>query len=281
MQDFKQEIDRYGARDLEQRKHWYSPAAEAYHRARPRYPQALIQQVFEIAQLSRHSKILEVGCGPATATTAIAQLGCPTLALEPNPAFYRLAQQNCIPYPNVELLNTSFEEWIPDTEPFDAVIAASSFHWIPAAVGYPKAARILSEQGYLILLWNKELQPTEAVYQHLQAVYQRHAPALARYETQAEQEEILRKLGQLMMDSGYFQTVITEQVKVEVTYTVDDYLTLLNTYSPYLKLEPSIQKSLFAELRETITQISGNTLDLSYLSAFHIASKNPTASQNE
>lgn len=41
MKDLKQTIISYSSRDLEQRKNWYSPAAEAYNKARPRYPQDL------------------------------------------------------------------------------------------------------------------------------------------------------------------------------------------------------------------------------------------------
>jgi tRNA G46 methylase TrmB len=73
--DLKQTISSYSKKDLEQRKNWYSPAAEAYNKARPIYPQDLIRQVVDVAQLSSSSKILEVGCGPATATVAFAQLG--------------------------------------------------------------------------------------------------------------------------------------------------------------------------------------------------------------
>lgn len=87
MKDLKQTIISYSSTDLEQRKHWYSPAAEAYNKGRPRYPEDLIHQVAEIAQLSTDSKILEVGCGPGTATVGIAQLGCPIICLEPNPDF--------------------------------------------------------------------------------------------------------------------------------------------------------------------------------------------------
>ncbi len=157
MEDQKQTIISYSSRDLEQRKNWYSLAAEAYNKARPRYPQDLIHQVVEVAQLSTDSKILEVGCGPGTATVSIAQLGCSIICLEPNPDFFQLAQQNCQPYSNVEIQNTSFEEWELKPFEFDAVLAASSFHWILPEVGYPKAANALKENGYLILLWNKEL----------------------------------------------------------------------------------------------------------------------------
>ncbi|MCC5625973.1 class I SAM-dependent methyltransferase [Nostoc sp. CHAB 5715] len=273
MEDLKQTIISYSSTDLEQRKNWYSPAAEAYNKARPRYPQDLIEQVVEVAQLSTESKILEVGCGPGTATVAIAPLGCSIICLEPNPDFFQLAQHNCQPYSNVEIQNTSFEEWELKPFEFDAVLAASSFHWISPEVGYPKAANALKENGYLILLWNKELQPSYEVYQSLSQVYQVHTPSLDRYEDQKTQEYILRQLGNMAIDSGQFKDLISGQVLSEVTYTVDEYLTLLNTYSPYIKLDQKNKDSLFLELRHSIEDDFGGSLQLSYISAFHIAQK--------
>lgn len=273
MEDLKKTIISCSSRDLEQRKNWYSPAAEAYNKVRPRYPQDLIQQVVEVAQLSTDSKILEVGCGPATATVAIAPLGCSTICLEPNPDFFRLAKQNCQQYPNVEIQNTSFEEWTLLAEKFDAALAASSFHWISPDVGYPKAAKALKESGYLILLWNKELQPCYEVYHCLSEVYQVHAPSLDRYQDRETQEEILRGLGKMAIDSGQFKDLVSEQVVSEVIYTVDEYLMLLNTYSPYLELESKSKDALFAELRQRIEENFGGNLQLSYISAVHIAQK--------
>ncbi|MEH2182581.1 class I SAM-dependent methyltransferase [Nostoc sp.] len=273
MENLKQAIISYSSTDLKQRKHWYSPAAEAYNQARPCYPQNLISQVVELVQLSTDSKILEVGCGPGTATVGIAQLGCSVICLEPNPDFFRLAQQNCQPYSNVEIQNTSFEEWELKPFEFDAVLAASSFHWISPEVGYPKAANALKENGYLILLWNKELQPSYEVYQSLSQVYQLHTPSLDRYEDQKTQEHILRQLGNMSIDSGQFKNLRTGQVISEVTYTVDEYLTLLNTYSPYIKLDPETKESLFLGLRRCIEDNFGGSLQLSYISAFHIAQK--------
>lgn len=273
MEDLKQTIISYSSRELEQRKNWYSPAAEAYNKARPRYPEDLIYQVMEVAQLSTDSKILEVGCGPATATVGFAQLGCSMICLEPNPDFFRLAQQNCQTFPNVEIQNTSFEEWTLKTSEFDAVLAASSFHWISPEIGYPKAANALQESGYLILLWNKELQPPYEVYQRLSQIYQLYAPSLDRYENRETQEEILRGLGEMAIDSGRFKDLISGQFLSEVTYNVDEYLMLLNTYSPYLKLDSHSKKALFAGLRHTIEDDFGGSLHLSYISAFHISKK--------
>ena len=272
MKDLKQTIINYSSKDLEQRKSWYSPAAEAYNKVRPRYPKELIDRVVEVAKLSSESKILEVGCGPATATIAFARLGCSMVCLEPNPDFCQLAQQNCQPYPHVKIRNTSFEEWTLEASKFDAVLAATAFHWIPPEVGYPKAADTLREDGYLILLWNTELQPPYELYQSLSEIYKAHAPSLARYK-QRDQEESLRGLGQMVINSGQFKDLVSEHVVSEVTYTVDDYLTLLSTYSPYLELDSQSKNSLFEGLRHKIEHDFGGSIQLSYLSAFHIAQK--------
>jgi SAM-dependent methyltransferase len=214
-----------------------------------------------------------VGCGPATATVTFAQLGCSMLCLEPNPDFYRLAQQNCQPYAQVKIKNTSFEEWTLEPETFDAILAASSFHWIPSNVGYPKAAKALKNDGYLILLWNKELQPSYEVYQDLSEIYQIHAPSLDRYEDRETQAKILQGLGQMVIDSKQFHNVVAGQIEGEITYTVDEYLTLLNTYSPYLQLDPENKDRLFTQLRNRIEHQWRGSLPLWHISAFHIAQK--------
>jgi protein-L-isoaspartate O-methyltransferase len=273
-QELKQSIEQYSQRDLEQRKHWYSPAAIAYQQARPSYPPALIDRVVEIAQLSQRSQILEIGCGPATATVAFAQLGCSMLCLEPNPDFYQLAQQNCQQYPQIEIQNTALEEWVLANEQFDVVLAATSFHWIPADIGYPKASQAMRSNGHLVLLWNKELQPSYNTFQQLAAVYQVHAPDfIYRYQDKDTQLQILQGLGQIAIDSGQFQNLVAGQVESVVMYSVDRYLMLLNTYSPYLKLEPAVKEALFNGLAEKIENDLGGSLQLSYISAFHIAQK--------
>jgi len=275
MQNLKQTLQKecYG-KDLEQRKHWYSPAAQAYQQARPRYLKEIVDRVIDLAKLKSNSTLLEVGCGPAIATPAFAVLGCRMVCVEPNPDFYHLAQQTCEPYPNVELQNCSFEEWELQPQGFDAVLAASSFHWISPEIGYPKAAAALRPEGHLILLWNKELQPRYELHQQLLTVYQNVVPSLSRsYEDSATQAAILDQLGQMAIESGYFKDMVSGHIEVEVTYSVDRYLMLLNTYSPHMKLETEQKQELFAQLRQVLEQ-NGDTVELSYVSAFHVARPN-------
>ena len=269
----KEAIRQFSGRELEQRKHWYSPAANAYQRARPAYPPELIAKVVEITGLSPQSTLLEVGCGPGTATGSFARWDIPMVCLEPNPDFFELARLNCQEYPNVTIEQVSFEEWDLQPQTYDAVLAASSFHWIPADIAYPKAADALVESGSLILLWNKELQPSYEVFQRLSEVYADHAPSLARYEDEATQNEVLQGLGRWVEESDRFTNIKFGYVTCQHTYSADRYLMLLSSYSPYLQLAPDVRAALFAALKNAIVQEYGGHLHLSHISAFHIARK--------
>jgi hypothetical protein len=68
--------------DLGQKKLWYSAAAEAYNSVRPKYPADVIDYAVQAAQLTAHSRLLEIGCGPGTATIAFASRGFPMVCVE-------------------------------------------------------------------------------------------------------------------------------------------------------------------------------------------------------
>lgn len=259
----------------EQRKNWYSDAAKNYNKTRPRYSQQLIDRVLELAQLPSDASILEVGCGPGIATTAFARSGFNLVCLEPSPEACQIARQNCLEYPNVEILNTTFEEWELGTKKFSAVLAATSFHWVAPEIAYLKTATALEDRGRLILLWNTGVQPHDRLYQLLSPVYQHLAPSLAEFHDRerATSSENLIAFGQNVIDSGYFQDLVFEQSVCEATYSIDDYLALLSTYSPYIALEAEKRAILFASLTEVLQENGEKMIQGSYLSAFHLAHK--------
>jgi hypothetical protein len=79
----KQALQAISGKDLSLRKAWYSPVAEAYQATRPSYPSELVGRAVSAAKLSSSSGILELGCGPGTATVSFAALGCAMVCLEP------------------------------------------------------------------------------------------------------------------------------------------------------------------------------------------------------
>lgn len=258
---------------LEQRKSWYSTVAEAYNKVRPRYPQSLCDRAVELARLPTGASILEIGCGPGNATVSFAQRGFSLVCLEPSLEAYQFAKQNCNQYSNVEVINTTFEDWALGERKFDAVLAATSLHWVSPEIRYSKTAAALRNNGSLILLWNATVQPQYDIHQILHKVYQTQAPSLGKYEDRETQQQSLSKFAQCVIDSGKFENLVAEYIPCETTYSTDDYLMLLSTYSPYIELEKHKRDTLFAALQAALVNNGISSIPASYLSACQVAKK--------
>ncbi|NEQ41706.1 MAG: methyltransferase domain-containing protein [Okeania sp. SIO3I5] len=260
--------------NLEEKSKWYGQIADAYNRTRPRYPEKLVRRAVEIAQLSTDAKILEIGSATGTATTTFAELGFSLVCVEPNAEFCQILARNCAPYEKVKIINTTFEEWELEKSQFDAVLAATSFHWISSEVACIKTAEALKTEGYLILLWNVPPQPTQEIYQKLlEPIYQTYAPDIKGYEAIATHQKNISSLGNKVTDSGKFQNLVSEELICEVTYKVDDYIELLSTLSPYIAMDSEQRQTLFANLRTSLHNYHGDSIDVSFLSVLQVAQK--------
>lgn len=263
----------YANKDLEARRSWYSAVAAAYNRVRPRYPVDLIDRAIALAQLPPKAKILEIGCGPGIATVEFARRGFSMVCVEPSLEMCQLARQNCAQYPNVEIQNTSFEKWDLQAKSFDAVLAATSFHWIPPEIGCPKAADALRDNCPLILLWNAVPSPKHEVFQLLKEVYQKYVPSLGNYASIEQEKLNLQAIARAVIDSGRFDEPISDEAVYNITYDTDNYLMLLGTLSPYIALTIDVRNALFSGLRAKIEQDLGGAIDLEHLCTFEIMQK--------
>jgi ubiquinone/menaquinone biosynthesis C-methylase UbiE len=261
---------------------WYDSVASAYDRTRPRYPAEILSRMQETANLQSGKSVLEIGAGAGIATVELAKLGAKMVCLEPSKSACAIARNKCAAYGNVEVINTTFEEWELGKQQFDAVVAATSFHWITPEVRYAKTAAALTDSGLLILLWNTPPQPSYEIYQNCQSIYQTYAPELSKYESHQDYQQNIGEIAQEAIASGYFQDLMTHQAIISVNYTVDDYLTLLSTLSPYIRLASEQRNVLFVELKAELSRSvdevqslnkQNQQLELSYLSLLQIAHK--------
>lgn len=275
MEDSAQIIDWYRTftPDSEQRKIWYGAVAQTYDRVRPKYDREFLDRVVEVAEIPIEGNILEVGCGPGTATISLAQMGFSVVALEPNLAAWTIARQNSDIYPNVEIINTNFEEWEPIDLSFDAVLAATSWHWVAPDTKHLKAASVLNKGGSLVLLWNTGMQPPIHIFEQLSEIFSEYISTFAKYKDRETQLSEVRIFAEAAATSSLFSQPIEEHQSIEVNYSIEDYLQLLTTYSPCIALSPEQRHDLLGKLRQVLAQNCGEQIPLSYLSIFHIAKK--------
>lgn len=259
--------------DPPQRKNWYGTVATTYDRVRPKYPAQLWDRVVEVGKIPVNAKILEVGCGPGTATISLAQSGFSVIALEPSLEASEIARQHTANYPLVEIINSNFEEWEPADRSFDAIVAATSWHWVSPVSKHLKAASLLKAGGKLILLWNTGMQPPFAVFEDLAPVFEQYLPTFAKYKDPETQLSEVNTIARSAIDSGLFIDLHQEYRSIEVNYSIDDYLQLLTTYSPCIALSPECRHDLLAGLKVVLMQNYQHQIPLSYLSVLQITTK--------
>lgn len=244
----------YSFQDLNERKGWYSSTAKAYDSFRPKYPQSVIDEVVKHISGSR---VLEIGCGPGTASAALAKRGFELHCIEPNADFCLLARKNTCQYPKVTVKNISFEELIVVPGEYDALVAATSFHWIPFEVGIPKAAKALRQHGKLILLWNMMVKPSiPEDFDRIVAVHdflpKNSGMDVMFWKDDEKYKEMSEDVCIHIRNSGFFNDFQTKSTEIDMTYTTEQFLGVLSTYSPYIRLNSELRTELFKRLKQMI-----------------------------
>ena len=110
--------------------------AARYDRARPRYPDALIQRVIAA---SPGVEFLDVGCGTGIGARQYRAAGCTVLGVDVDERMAEVARQS-----GVEVELGKFEDWDARGRSFDAVVAGQAWHWVDPRRGPVRAAAVLS-----------------------------------------------------------------------------------------------------------------------------------------
>lgn len=254
----------------------FDQAARDYDEVRPGYPEELIEDIILISGVPQGGRILEIGCGTGQATVPFARRGYSVLCLEIGSELAALAWQNCRGYPNVQIKNLSFEEWKPEVNSFDLVISATAFHWIPPEIGYPKAAQVLRNSGYLAAFWNLHPKPYTGFFEAVQEVYQRVVPEWIAHGRKVSTEEGIESRESYINKTGLFEKVLVKRYSWSKVFDRDQYLRLLNTFSDHRNLDKARRSRLFNGVGALIEKEFGGTITRPYLSVLYIAEKRRT-----
>lgn len=139
----------------------YDAIADIYHGARPSYPQELVDDVLAFAQVSESARALEIGCGTGQASRLFAARGLRLVCLEPAPAMAQIARERLKPFPQTEVICSTFEQWPLARGVFDLVFSATAFHWVRREVRFHKTAQALRPGGTLAI-FNAVARPQTA-----------------------------------------------------------------------------------------------------------------------
>ncbi|NLU74151.1 class I SAM-dependent methyltransferase [Streptomyces sp. HNM0575] len=207
--------------------------AERYDRARPRYPEALVER---IAAAAPGPDLLDAGCGTGIAARQFQAAGCRVLGVEPDARMAAVARQF-----GIETDVAKFEEWDPEGRQFDAVVAGQAWHWIDPVAGAHKAREVLRPGGLLAAFWNVFQFPSgiaEPIVEACRRVMP-DSPVDPRAMTNQGVEvyaPMLAKVADGLGETGGFGEPEQWRFEWEWSYTCDAWLDQMPTFGLFTRL---------------------------------------------
>jgi SAM-dependent methyltransferase len=249
----------------------FDEAPELYDRVRLGYPAELFDDLERLAGLRPGSRVLELGCGTGQATGSLARRGYEVVANELGAGLADVARRKLAPFPAVTVVHSGFEAWPLPAQPFDAVFAATSFHWIDRAVRVPKSADALRPGGALAVVCTHHVAGgDEHFYVDVQRCYERWDPDTPR-GSRLPAAAAIRSDSDELAASGRFRQTAFRRYEHEVTYSSQQYCDLLLSYSGHRAMEPTAQRELLSCVVRLIDERYGGQVAKRYMNELAVA----------
>jgi SAM-dependent methyltransferase len=140
--------------DLRYGREAFGEDPDAYHIARPPYPDWVFETLRDRCGLQAGTATFEIGAGTGKATRRLLDFGAnPLVAIEPD---HRLASflRTTIPDEALSVAVSSFEEAALPESNFELGVSATAFHWLDEEPALKKVAKLLRQGGWWAMLWN-------------------------------------------------------------------------------------------------------------------------------
>lgn len=252
----------------------FGEVAELYDRHRPTYPDAVVDDLVELAGLRPGSPVLEIGAGTGKATMLVAARGMRVVAVEPSAEMASVARSRCSAVGDIQIEESDFEQWDPGGREFPLVFAAQAWHWVDPEVGFAKAASVLRPGGVLAAFWNRPMWTRAALREVLIDAYREAAPEVLD-ETDPMHPANSPSGDEVPWRSGVAAEEGLGDVEVRdydwsQPYTGGDYAALLQTHSTVRVLDPERRQTLVDTVARAIER-HGNTFELPLVTRLYLA----------
>jgi SAM-dependent methyltransferase len=251
----------------------FDSVAELYDRVRPAYPEAVFDDLAELAGLPPGAHVVEVGPGTGQATQALARRDWAVTAIEPGPALAAVAGDRLGADPRVTVVVSRFEDWTPpDGATFDAVFAATAWHWVDPGRAYRKAASILRPDGVLAVVTTHHVSPMggDPFFAEIQDVYCEIGESDVRGGP-PDPDDVEDDLAAEIVASGRFDEPAIRRHVWSREYTAHGYIDLLRTYSGHIAMAEPQRRQLFDAIRVRVGARERPVVEKHYLNVVYVA----------
>jgi SAM-dependent methyltransferase len=256
----------------------FNEVPELYDRVRPSYPDELFADLATITGMNETSAVLEVGCGTGQATRSLAAFARSVTAVEPGVGMAALARQRLASFGNVEVETATFEEWDDRRRRFDALVAASAWHWVDPSIGWRRAHDVLRPGGWMALLGNVVVRRAAEpeMYAETADLHERFVPGNPDWGHPPLEDEV-RTTGEgwgPVQDPGeLFGPTIVCWYPVVQWFDGVGFADLLRSTSLYRGLDRDVRERLLDAIAERIRTRMGDRAPRRYLSVLRVGQR--------
>jgi SAM-dependent methyltransferase len=237
----------------------------------------LFDDLVELAGLKPGDRLLEIGCATGKATRSLLTRGFSVVCVELGAQLADLARRNLAGLP-VEIYVAPFEEWEGEPEEFALVYAATAWHWVDPAFRYRKAHHLLRPGGHLAF-WNAlHAFPTgfDPFFSEIQEVYDAIGESQPGEWPPPPPTEVPDDAAEIEA-SGLFEDVYVRRYVWCVSYSAEEYVALLNTFSGHIDMDAAKREHLYREIRRRIGQRPDPRVQRDWSAILHVARRRDAA----
>jgi SAM-dependent methyltransferase len=265
-------FDRSSGREL------YGQDPAAYALGRPAYPEAVYEVLRDRCQLGSGARVLEIGPGTGLVTQRLVASGAAVTCIEPNPTLAAFLGR-ALPYADVEVLVTSFEDAPLADGAFDLAVAATSFHWVDQRIGPHLLRRVIRPDGWVAIWWMLFEDPStvDAFDLAIQTVL---GPPLAIVDPGRPPFQIDAEARCADLRAAGFVEVRSEMLRMQYTFDASAIRALYATMAIVLRRSAHEQAQVLDALQTLVERDFGGVITRPFVTALYTA-RNPVESTKQ
>jgi SAM-dependent methyltransferase len=229
----------------------FDRAVQSYERARPSYPPALFDDLFDY--LGAESAIaeplvVEVGAGTGKATVSLLERGARVTAVEIGAEMSEALRRNFPDKERLTVVHAPFEDTELESMTYDLVTSFTAFHWVRPDVRYAKAHMLLRPGGALGVAMTNQIasDADHGFFARVQPIYKTYFPEDDPPELQGE--DVVPPEFSDMAASKLFEDIRLQRYRWDQTYPTPMYADLMRSYSGMQMMAPERREALISEI---------------------------------
>jgi SAM-dependent methyltransferase len=244
------------------RRDSFNRNATTYTAGRPPYPARVYTFMEELGALRPAARILEIGPGTGQATADLLRRGARIDAVELGESLAAQLRER-IPDDRLSIRVGDIHTTDLPGRAYDAVVAATTFHWLDTEPLLPRLAAALRPDGWLVVWWTVFGDPhaTTAFRTRVDRVFREHLPAehrpLNAIPRPMQTADRLREL----TAGGWFGDVHHEEIRWSYRQDAQQVRALFSTFPAIANVPDDLRAAVLDELSAAVEAEGGVIVD--------------------